>query len=130
MMSAGVRRLCALAAMGLLVSACSGVDFSSIGGTPPPAGAATEQARLRLIDQCMFDLAASAGPQEKTEPVCQCYARGSLREGSGASLQGSDILGQCRRNPSAFAQSRPRAAKPSPPREPPAAASAAPKPAE
>jgi hypothetical protein len=116
--------------MAVLVSACSGVDLSSIGGTPPPAAAATEQARLRLIDQCMFDLAASAGPQEKTEPVCQCYARGSLRESSGASLRGSDILAQCRRNPSAFAQARPRAAKPGPPREQPAGSGAAPKPAE
>ncbi len=54
----------------LAVAGCGGGDFSSA------VGDANEQARLKLVDQCMFDRSSGADPKDRTRgPRCQCYAR-------------------------------------------------------
>jgi hypothetical protein len=81
-MSIAVARLASAAATAALfaaLSGCAGVGTYGPGGNAP--GAAVEQARLRLTDQCMYEAAKTANMiKDKTAPRCQCYARGALHQ--------------------------------------------------
>lgn len=74
-----VRAIAALC-LALTLSACSG-DADRLAGfasSPPPAGGnAAEQARLKLIDKCMFDASTNVSAKDKKgkAPRCQCYAK-------------------------------------------------------
>lgn len=121
-------RIIVLSAM-MALSACAGGDLDRFAsaGPPPPSKAAVEQARLQMVDRCMFDIGATAGAEQKIGPICQCYARGALRQMSPfeirsvaaggstrGSVRGSEIYATCARSTNAFAESasRPRAGRP------------------
>jgi PBP1b-binding outer membrane lipoprotein LpoB len=80
--------------------------------TPAPADRnVAEQARLKLIDKCMFDPATSAGDSKKGKgPLCQCYAQGVVKQmsqadaanyvssgGLGWSVKSDEIMNACRK---------------------------------
>ncbi|GIK79032.1 MAG: hypothetical protein KJZ73_08135 [Pseudorhodoplanes sp.] len=89
----------------LAVAGCGGGDFSSA------VGDANEQARLKLVDQCMFDRSSGADPKDRTRgPRCQCYARTVAKQmspseasafvASGAvplSVKTTEVMASCRR---------------------------------
>lgn len=81
-------RLFLILSLALIMSGCGGgSDLASVfSANPPPATSvnSAEQARLRLTDACMFELAKDAGPMDKTAPRCQCYARTVLKQMSSA----------------------------------------------
>jgi hypothetical protein len=71
----------ALAAAALFgaLSGCAGVGSYGPGATAP--GGATEQARLRITDQCVYEASKTANAlKDRITPRCQCYARGALRQ--------------------------------------------------
>ncbi len=81
-MPIALARLASTAATAALFAAlcgCAGVGTYGPSGNAP--GGATEQARLRLTDQCMYEAAKTANMiKDKTTPRCQCYARGVLHQ--------------------------------------------------
>ncbi len=99
-------RLAALA-LCLAAAGCGGGDFSSAVGDAK----ASEQARLKLVDQCMFDRSLGGDPMDRTRgPRCQCYARTAAKQmspaeaatfvASGAmplSVKTADVMTSCRR---------------------------------
>lgn len=121
-MSAGFRFACVSAAATLLVTlaGCAGVGSYGPGGTPP--GPVTEQARLRLTDQCMYEAAKTANMiKDKTAPRCQCYARGALKQMSAGEInsvaaggsvpltvRSQEIMSACATQPNAFTDAPPR----------------------
>lgn len=68
----------------LFLAGCGG--GAELGTSSGPADKnVTEQARLKLIDKCMFDPATSVGDSKKGKaPVCQCYAQTVSKQMSGA----------------------------------------------
>jgi hypothetical protein len=139
-----VVRLASAAAMAALFAAlagCASVGPDVSGG----GGGATEQARLRLTDQCVYEASKTANAlKDRITPRCQCYARGALRQmspGEIASVAGGgsvpftvrsqEIMNACTTHANAFADAprktsakkrkKPAPDEASPPAEPPAA---------
>jgi hypothetical protein len=95
----------------LLIGCGGGVDL----GTSPLASAdknVAEQARLKLIDKCMYDPATNAVADSKKgkAPFCQCYAQGVTKQmsqaeaanyvssgGMGWSVKTDEIAAACRK---------------------------------
>ena len=119
---AGFRFAYATAAAALLVTlgGCAGFGSYGPGGAPP--GPATEQARLRLTDQCMYEAAKTANMiKDKTTPRCQCYARGALKQMSAGEIasvaaggsvpftvRSQEIMSACAGQSNSFADAPPR----------------------
>ncbi len=122
MTSAGFRFAYAPAAAALLMvlAGCAGFGPSGPGGSAP--GGAAEQARLRLIDQCMYEAAKTANMmKDKTAPRCQCYARGALKQMSAGevasvaaggsvpfTVRSQEIMSACASQSNSFADTPPR----------------------
>lgn len=103
----------AILSVGLFLAACGG--GAELGTTSAPAPAdknVSEQARLKLIDKCMFDPATNTGTNDKKgkAPVCQCYAQNVVKQMSQAeaanyvssggmswSVKSNEIMNACRK---------------------------------
>ncbi len=106
--------------LAVALSACAGMGPDVAGSRA--AGGATEQARLRLTDQCMYEAAKTASSvKDNTGPRCQCYARGALRQMSSSevasaaaggsvpfSVRSQEIMSACAAHGNAFAEAAPR----------------------
>lgn len=82
-----IARLASAAASVVLIAALSGC--ASFGPDVSGGGAvgATEQARLRLTDQCVYEASKTANAlKDRITPRCQCYARGALRQMSAGEI--------------------------------------------
>jgi hypothetical protein len=95
----------------LLLAGCGG-GAELVSSTPSPADKnVAEQARLKLIDKCMFDPTTNAGDSKKGKgPLCQCYAQGVVRRmsqadaanyvssgGLGWSVKSDEVMAACRK---------------------------------
>ncbi len=131
MQSRPLQGIAIIAAMAL--SACAAGDPDRFGSAGvPPSSAAVDQTRLQLVDRCMFEVGPTVGAEQKIGPVCQCFARGALRQmssfeigsvaGGGSfrgSVRGSEVYAACARSTNAFAETAPRARAKRPGRENP-----------
>jgi len=95
----------------LLLAGCGG-GAELVSPAPAPADKnVAEQARLKLIDKCMFDPATNAGDSKKGKgPLCQCYAQGVVKQmsqaeaanyvssgGLGWSVKSDEVMAACRK---------------------------------
>jgi hypothetical protein len=102
----------AVMSFALVLAGCSGgADLGSSMSAPADKNV-SEQARLKLIDKCMFDPATSAATDSKKGkgPLCQCYAQGVVKQMSQAeaanyvssgglswSVKSDEIMSTCRK---------------------------------
>lgn len=110
-MATATHFLAAMSIAAMLGGCGGGVELGS--STPAPADKnVAEQARLKLIDKCMFDPAISVAANDKRgkAPVCQCYAQGVVKQmsqaeaasyvstgGIGWSVKSDEIMAACRK---------------------------------
>lgn len=109
---AKAKHFLAALSVALVLAGCGGgVDLGA--STPAPADKnVAEQARLKLIDRCMFDPSASAGADSRRgkAPFCQCYAQGVVKQmsqaeaanyvssgGMGWAIRTDEIAAACRK---------------------------------
>lgn len=96
----------------LLLAGCGGGAELGTATSVPADKNVAEQARLKLIDKCMFDPATSASVDSKKgkAPFCQCYAQGVAKQmsqaeaanyvssgGMGWSVKTDEIAAACRK---------------------------------
>lgn len=96
----------------LLLSACGGGTELGTAALVAADKNVAEQARLKLIDRCMFDPATSAGVDSKKgkAPLCQCYAQGVVKQmsqadaanyvssgGLGWAVRSDEVMAACRK---------------------------------
>lgn len=96
----------------LFLAGCGGGAELGLSSSPAPADKnVAEQARLKLIDKCMFDPATNAGDSKKGKaPLCQCYAQGVSKQMSQAeaanyvssggmswSVKSDEVMAACRK---------------------------------
>jgi len=103
--------LAALSVAFFLAGCGGGADLGTATSAPADRNVA-EQARLKLIDKCMFDPSISAGADSKKgkAPFCQCYAQGVTKQmsqadaanyvssgGMGWAIKTDEIAAACRK---------------------------------
>lgn len=110
-MATATHFLAGLSLASILAGCGGGTELAT--STPAPANKnVAEQARLKLIDKCMFDPAISVPASDKRgkAPVCQCYAQGVVKQmsqaeaasyvsagGIGWAVKSDEILAACRK---------------------------------
>lgn len=96
----------------LFLAGCGGGAELGPSTSAPADKTIAEQARLKLIDKCMFDPSTSAGMDSKKgkAPFCQCYAQGVAKQmsqadaanyvssgGTGWAVKTDEIAAACRK---------------------------------
>jgi hypothetical protein len=95
----------------VLAGCGGGVELGQSSSPAPADRNVAEQARLKLIDKCMFDPATNVGDSKKGKaPLCQCYAQTVSKQMSQAeaanyvssgglswSVKSDEVMAACRK---------------------------------